>query len=85
MDAAEDFHVDFKEERCCMLVLKRKVGESIEIGHDGEIVITVVEVTHKVVRLGLAAQPTVPIKRFSTKPMSIGEFSHVVEDSPQAS
>ncbi len=44
-----------------MLILARKRGESIQIG-DG-IVITVVEVRHSRVRLGIAAPRTVRIQR----------------------
>ena len=44
-----------------MLVLSRKVGEHIIIGD--EIVLTVVEIGHGKVRLGIAAPPAVPVHR----------------------
>jgi carbon storage regulator len=44
-----------------MLVLSRKVGESVIIG--GGIVVTVVRVDGEAVRLGIAAPQTVPVHR----------------------
>jgi carbon storage regulator len=44
-----------------MLVLSRKVGESIVIG--GNIVVTVVRAEGEVVRLGIAAPAEVPVHR----------------------
>lgn len=44
-----------------MLVLSRKVGESVVIG--GRIVVTVVRVEGETVRLGIAAPSDVPVHR----------------------
>jgi carbon storage regulator len=44
-----------------MLVLSRKVGESVVI--DGEIVVRVVEITGDKCRLGFEADPSIPIHR----------------------
>jgi carbon storage regulator len=44
-----------------MLVLSRKVGESVIIG--GQIVVTVVRVDGEAVRLGIAAPSDVPVHR----------------------
>ncbi len=44
-----------------MLVLTRRVGESIVIGHD--IVVTVLEVRGDVVRVGIEAPRQVPVHR----------------------
>ncbi len=45
-----------------MLILTRKVGESIAIG-DGSITISVMEVKGRQVRLGISAPPHTPIHR----------------------
>lgn len=45
-----------------MLILTRKVGESITIG-DGSITVSVVEVKGRQVRLGIDAPPELPIHR----------------------
>lgn len=45
-----------------MLILTRKVGESIAIG-DGSITISVMEVKGRQVRLGISAPPNTPIHR----------------------
>ncbi len=44
-----------------MLVLSRRVGESVVIGHD--VVVTVLEVRGDVVRVGIAAPRTVQVHR----------------------
>lgn len=44
-----------------MLVLNRKIGESIVIGND--IYVTVLGVTKNQVRLGIDASPEVPVHR----------------------
>jgi carbon storage regulator len=44
-----------------MLVLSRKIGESVVIG--GQIVVTVVRVDGEVVRLGISAPQDVPVHR----------------------
>jgi len=44
-----------------MLVLSRKLGESVQIG-DG-IVVTVVQINARQIRLGFEAPPSVPIRR----------------------
>lgn len=44
-----------------MLVLARKVNERIVIGDD--VVVTVIEVRHGVVRLGINAPKSVPVHR----------------------
>lgn len=44
-----------------MLVLSRRVGESIAIGDD--VVVTVLEVRGDVVRVGIAAPRSVPVHR----------------------
>ena len=46
-----------------MLVLSRKIGESIRIGEDGRIAVTVVQVSGNMVRLGIEAPREVPIVR----------------------
>jgi carbon storage regulator len=45
-----------------LLILTRKVGESITIG-DGSITVSVVEVKGRQVRLGIDAPPELPIHR----------------------
>ena len=45
-----------------MLILTRKVGESITIG-DGSITVSVMEVKGRQVRLGINAPPDTPIHR----------------------
>ena len=45
-----------------MLILTRKVGESITIG-DGSITVSVMEVKGRQVRLGISAPPDTPIHR----------------------
>ncbi|MCA1905441.1 MAG: carbon storage regulator CsrA [Desulfarculus sp.] len=45
-----------------MLILTRKVGESITIG-DGSITVSVMEVKGRQVRLGITAPPDTPIHR----------------------
>lgn len=44
-----------------MLVLMRKRGERIRIGHDIEVVVT--EIRRNFVRLGISAPPGVPVFR----------------------
>jgi carbon storage regulator len=46
-----------------MLVLTRKLGEKIYIGHDQSIVITVVNIDRGKIRLGISAPRDVPIYR----------------------
>ncbi len=48
-----------------MLILNRKVEESIVIG--GNIIVKVIEICGKQVRLGIVAPPDVPIKRDNGK------------------
>lgn len=45
-----------------MLILTRKVGQSITIG-DGSIVVSVVEIKGRQVRLGIQAPPEMPVHR----------------------
>ena len=45
-----------------MLILTRKVGESITIG-DGSITVSVMEIKGRQVRLGINAPPNTPIHR----------------------
>jgi carbon storage regulator len=45
-----------------LLILTRKVGESITIG-DGSITVSVMEVKGRQVRLGISAPPSTPIHR----------------------
>jgi carbon storage regulator len=47
-----------------MLVLTRKLGERISIGHDVEVV--VLKVSGNRVRLGISAPPDIPIQRGNT-------------------
>lgn len=44
-----------------MLVLSRKVGESIRIGH--QIIVTVLNCRNNDIRLGIAAPPEIPVNR----------------------
>lgn len=46
-----------------MLVLKRRCGEKLRIGRDGEIVIEVLEIMSGRVRLGISAPPDVDVDR----------------------
>jgi len=46
-----------------MLVLSRKKGEQIRVGHNGEVTITVVELRGDKVRLGIQADENVPVHR----------------------
>ncbi len=46
-----------------MLVLSRKRGETIRIGTNGEIKITVVEISGGKVRIGIEADKEIPIYR----------------------
>lgn len=46
-----------------MLVLSRKLGEKIYIGHNQEICITVVDIDRGKIRLGIEAPRDVPIFR----------------------
>lgn len=46
-----------------MLILSRKTNESILIGRDQDIVITLVEAGNGRVRLGIQAPPEVPVLR----------------------
>ena len=45
-----------------MLILTRKLGESITIG-DGSIIVSVMEIKGRQVRLGIEAPPNTPIHR----------------------
>lgn len=45
-----------------MLVLTRKENESIEIGNDG-VTVTILEVRGGRVRIGISADPHIPIRR----------------------
>ena len=48
-----------------MLLLTRKIGEEIVIGHDPEVTVTVIEIdfSRQRVRLGITAPREVPIDR----------------------
>lgn len=46
-----------------MLILSRKINESILIGKDQDIVITLVESSNGRVRIGIQAPPEVPVLR----------------------
>ena len=46
-----------------MLVLSRKKNESIRIGTEGEIKITVIEIRGDKVRLGIQADESIPVHR----------------------
>ncbi|MBI5521246.1 MAG: carbon storage regulator CsrA [Desulfarculus sp.] len=60
-----------------MLILTRKVGESIAIG-DGSITVSVMEVKGRQVRLGISAPANTPIHRQEI-------FSKIKEANQQAS
>ena len=59
-----------------MLVLSRKIGEQIVIGKD--ITVTIVEIKHGRVRLGVSAPPEVSIHREEVA-MRIEESQRVLE------
>ena len=61
-----------------MLVLSRKVGERIVIGGANEITLTVVSVHGGRVRLGIEADPSIPIQRAEL------EQVRLVRESPLA-
>jgi carbon storage regulator len=46
-----------------MLVLTRKCGETIFVGHERRITITVVEIRGEAVRLGIDAPREIPVHR----------------------
>jgi carbon storage regulator len=58
--AAQRFRIFFQEEKC-MLVLSRKPQEEIVI--DGQIRITVVEITGGRVKIGVSAPPAITVHR----------------------
>jgi carbon storage regulator len=59
-DGRDEHHLCFKE-GTNMLVLTRKIGESIVI--DGCITVTITDVSGNKVRLGISAPPEVPVDR----------------------
>lgn len=46
-----------------MLVLERKCGEAVLIGAEGQVVVTVLGINRKGVRLGVAADRSVLVRR----------------------
>lgn len=46
-----------------MLVLTRKAGQDIYIGHDGEIIVKVIQTSSRYVRLGIEAPSSIQIYR----------------------
>ena len=46
-----------------MLILTRRAGETLTIGDDGEIKLTVLDINRKQVRVGVTASKDVPIHR----------------------
>lgn len=63
-----------------MLVLSRKVGESIII--DNDITVTVVELSGNRVRLGIDAPQEVPIRRSELDPNVGAKKADYQEDNP---
>lgn len=63
-----------------MLVLSRKMGESVIVGANDEISITVIEVRGERVRLGIEAPGRIPVYRSELKARMLGQVA-----SPQAS
>jgi carbon storage regulator len=53
----------FKKRRWIMLILTRRVGETIIIGKDGEIVVTVLGIKGNQVRIGINAPKDVSVHR----------------------
>ena len=46
-----------------MLVLTRNIGERIEIGDQEKIVLTVIGTDRKRIKIGIEADPSVPVRR----------------------
>lgn len=46
-----------------MLILSRKIGESLVIGEDPEITATVIAICNNQVKIGISAPPEIPVDR----------------------
>ena len=62
-----------------MLVLSRKVGESIAIG---DAVVTVCHIAGDKVRIGIQAKRDVPIRRCELPPLTTELLEHVLATGP---
>ena len=58
-----------------MLVLTRKVGERIEIGDEEKIVLTIVGTDGKRIKIGIEADPTVPVRRCQSHSKKVLELN----------